>query len=550
MKKLLLVFLCVFSWAVQAEIQVTVEPSQVIMGDIFKLTLTQDNPQNGGVPDLTTLQKDFVILGTERQVNYAIINGQAQSASQWIITLKALKPGILTIPSIKFGAEQTNPVTINVAERGKAQDSQLEPAQQQDIVLTAEVNEKKPYINQQVIYTVKLYNRKRLLDADYQGPKVDNALLIPLGDAKRYHSVQNNINYVVEEQSYAIFPQKSGTLNIIAPTFTALVYDINPQRIQATDKPISLTVQPIPAQFKGKLWLPAKEVKLTEQYENTSQTLSQGSTLTRTVILEGVGIPAQLLPTLNFEELEAFSVYPEKGPDHNQVKQGELVSRTEIKVTYLFNKAGKVTIPELRLPWFNIETGKKEFAILAPRSIDITPSTSTQPNKDNAAPKISSQAVTKNQSATATDSHSKNPFNWAWIVAFLFACAWVITLGLWLWQRRSNSKPTHKRQYKKALDELAKACAECNPEKARDALLKWASLNWPDASVLNLTDVGKLVRDVHLKKQLHILSQALYKSAEKTLWRGDELIRAVHASRRANSAQKSVSNVLPPINPF
>jgi hypothetical protein len=546
MKKLLLVFLCFFSCIVLAEVQVEVEPSQVTMGDVFKLTLTQDNAQSGGVPDLTALQKDFVILGTERQINYAIVNGQAESVSQWIITLKALKPGILTIPAIKYGADKTNPLTINVSENGQDQDSQLDPSQQDGIMITTEVDEKKPYINQQVLYTVKLYTNKRLLDVNYQGPKVENALLIPLGDTKRYHSLHNNINYVVEEQSYAIFPQKSGTLTIKAPMFTGLVYDIRPQRIEATDKPISLSVQPVPAQSKGKLWLPAKAVKLTEQYENTNQTLSQGGTLTRTVTIEAVGIPAQLLPTLNFEETEAFNVYPEKGADRNQVRQGELVSQTEIKVTYLFNKAGKVTIPELRLPWFNTETGKEEFAVLAPRSMDITPAI-TQPDK--VVTKANSQSVVT-PSSTASDSTSQSSFNWAWMVAILFACAWIITLSLWFWQRRSPSRSFNKRHDKKALDELAKACSACNPQKARDALLNWASFNWPDASILNLTDLGKIVRDVHLKKQLHILSQALYKSKDKTLWRGDELLRAVKSLKKSNAAKKSAPNVLPPINPF
>lgn len=546
MKRLLLVFLCFFSSVVLAEVQVEVEPSQVTMGEVFKLTLTQDSAQTGGVPDLTALQKDFVILGTERQVNYAVVNGQAESSSQWVITLKALKTGILTIPAIKFGADKTSPITINVSEIGQDQGSQLDASQQDDVIMTTEVNEKKPYINQQVLYTVKLYTYKRMLDAVYQEPKVENALLIPLGDAKRYHSIQNNINYVVEEQTYAIFPQKSGTLTITAPTFAGLVYDLNPQRVQATDKPISLSVQPIPAQSKGKLWLPAKAVKLTEQYENTSQTISQGGTLTRTVTIEGVGIPAQLLPTLNFEETDAFSVYPEKGADHNQVKQGELVSQTEIKVTYLFNKAGKVTIPELRLPWFNTETGKEEFAILAPRSLDITPAT-TQPGK--IAAKADSKTAARPSSNKVLDS-SPNSFSWAWIAAILFAGAWIITLGLWFWQRRSPSRSINKRHDKKALDELAKACASCNPQRARDALLNWASYNWPDASILNLTDLSKLVRDTHLKKQLHILSQALYKSKDKTLWRGDELLRAVKALKKANAAKTSAPNVLPPINPF
>ena len=130
----------------------------------------------------------------------------------------------------------------------------------------------------------------------------------------------------------------------------------------------------------------------------------------------------------------------------------------------------------------------------------------------------------------------------------MFALAWIITLGLWGWQRRART--SGKGQYKKALEELNKACTESNPQNARDALLKWASLHWPDAPLLNLTDLTKLVRDVHLKKQLHILSQVLYKSDNATLWRGDELIRAVHTLKRTKPGLKRKNTALPPINPF
>lgn len=547
MKKILIwVFLSIFSVLAQAEIQVQVDPSQVTLGEAFKLSLVQSDSQSGGIPDLTPLQKDFVILGTERNVNYSIINGQAQSLSQWIVALRAKKAGILTIPAIKIGLDQSTSLTINVEAGSKFQDSQLNPSQSQDVILSGGVDQKKPYVNQQITYTVKLYYNKRFLDEQYQGPKVENALLIPLGEEKRYQTVQNNINYEVEEQSYAIFPQKSGTLKIISPIFTALVYDLDPQRVQAQDKSIKLAVQPIPPQYKGKNWLPAKQVKLTEQYENSSQTISQGSTLTRTIIVEGVGIPAELLPTLNFDSTDGFNVYPEKGAARNQLQQGQLISSTEIKVTYLFNKVGNVTIPELRLPWFNTETGQEEIAVLAPRSMDIKPSSISANN--TATPQAISKNSAANQTSAETIPSSPSINNWSWIIAILFALAWVITLGLWGWQRRSRS--LGKGQYKKALIELNKACSESDPKGARDAVLKWASLHWPDAPLLNLTDLTQLVRDAHLKKQLHLLSQVLYRSEDKNLWRGDELLRAVLKIKKTKAGTKRKTRVLPPINPF
>lgn len=545
MKRILIGFFVLVSAIAQAKIQVQVEPSQVSLGESLTLTLIQEDPRGGGVPDLTGLEQDFAILGTERNISYSIINGQSQSSSQWTVSLKPLRAGIITIPAIKVGLDKSSPLTINVqGGSAKAQDIQLNTTQLQDVFLLANADQKKPFVNQQVIYTVKVFNSKRLMDVEYQGPQVDDALLIPLGDTKRYQTVQDNTAYVVEEQNYAIFPQKSGSLKITSPTFNALVYAINPQRIKAQDKPIDLEIQPIPKQYKGSTWLPAKQVKLSEQYENTSQRIEQGSTLTRTITIEGNSIPAQLLPTLEFAESDDFKVYPEKGKEGNQIIQGELIGTTEIKVTYLFTSAKKITIPELKLAWFNTTTGKEELAVLPPRSLHITPAT-TPVNTSNGNPAVSQPTGTVQAPSEPVTSTEKS---WPWIISILFAAAWLVTLALWGWQKRARY--SGKGQYKAALTELNKACTECNPTKARDALLKWASMHWPDAPLLNLTDLTKLVRDAHLKKQLNLLSKVLYKSGEKTLWRGDELLHSVQALSRTKRKKINTSNRLPPINPF
>lgn len=543
MKKIVIIFLSLISTLLHAEIKVEVYPSQVTLGETFQITLTQENSQNGGIPDLTVLQQDFAILGTERNVSYSVINGQSQSASQWVVALKPQKSGILTIPAIKVGSDQSAPLTINVQNTAHVKTVQTDTSRQQDVFLIADADQQKPFINQQILYTVRVFNSKRLLDAEYQGPQVEDALLIPLGDTRRYQTLHNNTNYIVEEQNYAIFPQKSGTLTITSPVFSALTYEINPEQVKAQDKALQLTVQPIPKQYKAANWLPAKQVKLSEVYENTEQTIEEGSTVTRTVTLEGVALPAQLLPSLNFTDEDSFKVYPEKGKDRNQVIKGELVSSTEMKITYLFNKSGKVTIPELKIAWFNTRTGKPEFATLPPRSMHITAAVASS-KKDSSTDKKEVILHTK----TEVDNTPSISNSWAWIAALLFASAWVITIGLWFWQKRSRTQG--RGQYKTALAELSKACSECNPSQARDALLKWAALHWPDAPLLNLTDLTQLVRDAHLKKQLNQLSQVLYRSEQKTLWRGDELLRSVMALSKTKPGKTYKSSTLPPINPF
>lgn len=552
-KLLFIAFFCLFSVLAKAEVQVEIDSTQINMDEPFQISLIQSNYQGGSaILDLTPLRKDFFILATERSVNYSIINGQSQSVSTWVVTLKALKSGTITIPSIRVGNEQSKPLTITVETAGASPNPSANNTtdNQQGIILTTDVSEKKPYVNQQITYKVSLYNSKQFLDANYEGPKVDNALLIPLGGEKRYQTQRNGRQYLVEEQTYAIFPQKSGPLKITSPVLTALVYNFEPQRVKVADKDITLNVQPIPKQYTGQEWLPAKQVNLREEYENIGQTLSQGSTLVRTVTLEGVGIPAQLLPALNFAETDAFNVYPEKGKEKNQIVQGELVSSTEIKVSYLFNKSGKVTIPELKLPWFNTTTGKEEFATLAPRSFEITPSATmrtTEPHTTQTASLSSQHPISTTQDESATGLSLPETNYWPWIFASFFAFAWLVTLGLW--RQQKHNRRQGKGAYKKALNKLHTACKQGNTQEARNALLKWAREHWPDAPILNLGDLNHLINNAQLKKQIQILSQALYQDTGTSLWHGDELWRSVQEFKKTPYHHPQKTDVLPPINP-
>ncbi|AHE68323.1 hypothetical protein Loa_02793 [Legionella oakridgensis ATCC 33761 = DSM 21215] len=211
MKKFLsLIFIgCIWPVMVLAAITVQVEPGKVQMGDTIQLILTTDDAQSGGVPDLTPLQKDFRIVGTERSMNYTFINGQSQSSSRWTVLLIAKKSGILPIPALQIGREQSPATQVEVTnEPTTSFDTGSQASVQDEVMLKTEVNENNPYISQQVIYTVRLYNSGRLLDAEYQPPKAENALLIALGDADRYQTVENGRTYVIEEQRYAVFPQK------------------------------------------------------------------------------------------------------------------------------------------------------------------------------------------------------------------------------------------------------------------------------------------------------------------------------------------------------
>jgi hypothetical protein len=540
--------------AAQAAITAQIDPPKAQIGETLRLTILMENVQSGDILNLTPLEQDFSIISTERSMSYSMINGQSKSASQWTVYLAAKKTGTLKIPPLKIGREQTQALQIEITQEPtpssatqSTQSTQPTATNAEDVMLKTEISQEKPWINQQVLYTVKLYNsNQRLLDAEYKPPHIENALLVPLGDGHSYQSQENGRTYNVEEQQYAIFPQKSGQLELIAPSLQALIFDAVPRRVHVQGKNIQLNVQPMPTQHSGKYWLPAKQFKLSEEYDKKGNAIHEGSTVVRTITMEGIGVPAQLLPALTFENGEKFNTYPEKPEVKNVIHGQDLVGTSTLKITYLFNEQGVVTIPALQVPWFNTITGKEEIAELPAYRLTVTPKAGSAPAQATTEPEASRHEKSKGSSELpVVTSASTTDSNLFWGLAIGFAFAWFLVVIIrWI-------KPAYflNNKLRKAKKKLKKACSENDPAQARSALLQWASAQWPDEDLLNLNDLARWIHNVQIKKQLHLLSQALYSQHKKTNWQGRDLWSAMNSYRHKTASKTYRVKDLPPINP-
>lgn len=531
-----------------ANINMHITPETARPGETLRLTLTQNGHiQSQESPDLTPLKKEFTLIGTEHSMSYTANNGVATSESQWVILLVPKKNGLLTIPSIKIGQDYSPIGQVNVLSSATptAENDSQEPSEESnDITLKTEVDEQQPFINQQIIYTVKLTTNQSLMEAQYQPPQVDNALLIPLGDGRRYQTTSDGKEYRVDEQQYAIYPQKSGRLNITPPRLAALVYSTIPERVNIKGNDVTVRVQPALNHDTQSTWLPAKQLTLSEEYNSSDTTMNQGSTLVRKITLRAMGLPAELLPSLTFADSTQYNVYPEKPETHNALRQQELIGTTTLSVTYVLNKAGHIIIPAIELPWYNTQTSKNETATLPAYELNIISNKSTSnassPNIKRTTPALKTR-TTLPVKAAHTSTYR------LWWIGLVFAVAGLLTIGLGLLSRKKQMTPTLNKR--SARYHLKRACATNIPEKALTALLTWGCLQWPEKPLLNLSQLNQLINDIELKKQLILLTQALYSNHSPQTWRGEGLWLAVKNYQPKRDKSTIKSNPLPPINP-
>ncbi|KTC65297.1 KQDN repeat-containing protein (plasmid) [Legionella adelaidensis] len=542
MRKYLLVWLFVSYSIADAAIITEVNPPKGHMGETFSLTLSVENAQqHTAAPDLTPLQKDFNIVGTERNLSLSIINGQTSSVSRWTILLMPKITGIITIPPIQVGNEHSEATSIEISGEAKVEPT-TNNATGDDVLLKTEADPSEVFVNQEITFTVKLYNKQNLIDVVYQPPTVENALLLPLGEGKRYQTIENGEPYIVEEERYAIFPQKNGSFEIIPPRFNALVYDYVPRKVSLQGKLLTVTVKPIPPSFSGKNWFPAKKVVLSEELSSPATNFLQGSTLIRNITIQAKGAPGELIPGLDLGMGNNFKIYSEKPEIQTTTQNAELLGTAKIKVTYLFNKPGDITVPEVRVPWFNTNTGKQEFALLPARTFHIDAKEGAQAPRNTGM--NTETPVAKKQSLNPQVKPREEPLALPWLIAIVFAAAWIITVLLWLFWRKPKAN-VNKRH---ALKNLQEACLKNNAVQAQTSLLAWARVQWPQQKILNLNDISKQLSEPTFKKEIQFLSEAIYSQEKKRFWQGKALWQCV-VNFRSRKKPKMKKKGLPPINP-
>jgi len=536
------IYLFFFSSAL-ATVTAEIKPQSINLGDSFYLTLTVEGHSSHGMPSLIPLQHDFEIDSTEHRVSTTIMNGNMQTISQWNILLTPKKSGKLHIPPIDIGGEKSNTIDVDVTSSIGSKISEKKSKIQEKpkrIQLQTTVSEHNPYLHQQILYTIKLIHRDQLLDATYQPPNFEDALIVPLGESEQYQMSENNQTFFVEEQRYALFPQKTGKQTLNSPLFQALIYRGMPKRVRLKNDPIDLNIKSIPKTYPAKPWLPAKALSFTEQYNDMSTTVKAGTALIRTIRIEGQAIPSELLPTLAIKPEASYGVYPEKPISKNSIHNQDLVGIKTIQITYLLNQPGTIILPAYTITWFNTATKKQEISTLPARTIHIQGNLNKQP--------IQSQIIHQKETLPAPQMplpHTQSS-QIPWLIAVFFALMWVFTiLGIFVYKK----KPRILQKKTTILTQLKHACETNDPVRTHSILITWGQHQWPNVRILNLDDIKIRLHDGGLKQEISTLSEALY-TKNKRIWKGEILWQCIKNYRAKTPQKKNKKSKLPPINPM
>ncbi|MDX5297872.1 MAG: BatD family protein [Gammaproteobacteria bacterium] len=509
-----------------------------VIGDM-KLELSFDNLFSLGnlnlpTPDLGDLETRFQVLGVHQSYNVQSVNGDHRATVTWTYQLAPLASGTLEIPALTFNESRSEPIRINVLPGNKA-DTQPDspgnhPGGNRDAYVKASLSAEQVYVQEPLVLTVQLVFTPPLLRGELEQPELPDVIMEPLGKQQDYTRMENGEPRQVVERRYVLYPQRSGELEVPGLAFRGRQRDAygNLRFLEAASDPVRVQVKPVPASFSGKVWLPSPQLSIREDWSREPSQLQVGDSLNRTLQVQAKGLLAATLPPFDVPYRAPLKGYAEPAKlDNAQHQDGIDGTRTE-RTALVVTEAGEVTLPEIRIPWWDTQADVERVAILPARTLRIGGSTATPP----AASPTDAAGVdaTTPTSSTITD-------NGPWpFVAGVLAFAWLATLGMW-WRSRqpAPTTPPAPRSVPPISDATLQAALRTPDPKAFETLLRWCEHNLPSprhSRWRSLDDLRQHLDDAELSRLLTELEGYFY-APQAGNWPGEALYARLLA-RRAN----------------
>lgn len=575
---------------VSAAADAWLDTNSISMGESVQLTVKTDSKFKG-TPDTTPLEKDFIIMGSSSSSSVSIVNGSISSSTTWFYQLSPRKNGKLRIPPVKVGKEYTPELFVEVTgHRIPDADSG------QDIFIETSCTPHDPFVQQQVSCTVKLFSARDITEGSMSAPGPRNAVVRQIGKDRDYHSTRNSRNYRIIERRYVLFPQESGEITISPPVFSGAVvtksragdpfssfmgrdpffnrrlpgFTQNTRHVRISGKTITLKVKPRPAEDRGRYWLPATSVRLSEKWEPDTTEIHEGDPVTRTLTITAQGLTGEQLPEITPASVPGVKIYPDKAAVTTKDNGNGVIGKRTRKIAFIPEKPGTAMLPSVELRWWNIKSGKPESISLPGRKITVLPTTGTERlHKSEPAPEIPGRTTAidqhiranpgeKARTSITTLRKSAHAHPWQWLAAGL-GLAWLITLYL-LWQERRKHRHTDGiRPYSGRKDGRGKpdiykkrfraACMTNDAGEARSELLKWAATVWPENPPAGLWELSERIPDTEAAEELRRLEKLLYSKTPGKWENGHRLaslLRKLPESNR-HDGHGTVKTSLPPL---
>ncbi len=398
-----------------ASIRITESPGRgkrvIEVGDIFYIYIeVSDMDGRPEVPNNVPGAKVMYFDHTGQTSHMSNVNGRVtqSSSNTYTVTLRALKEGTFSFGPISIGNVKSNVLKYSIGKAMPQQQMSPTPGNNSggvmddpddtkpkfigkgdgNLFMKASVSETSVFEQQALVYTVKLYTT-------YDAIKFIGATAAPKFEGfviEESKAISNSLTFeTYNGKSYAtaviaryiIFPQMSGQLKVIGNTYTVSVdqreyyHDpffgnmavSKPLQLNVSPNDLTINVKPLPspkpADFSGGVG----KFKISSRLKSKDFKTNQAAMVEYVVTGEG-NLKYIQLPDLSTLYPPQLEVYTPTTDVKATVGANNVSGSVAFDYSFMPLEEGTFTIPEVRLVYFNPQSGEYETSVS--QSYDIT----------------------------------------------------------------------------------------------------------------------------------------------------------------------------------
>ncbi len=346
--------------------------------------------------------------------------------------------------------------------------------------------------------------------------------------------------YAVQRKEYVIFPQRPERF-----TVPALSVDIVYARPGEPHGEVTLNSPPqeftarIPEQARGvDTFVTTPRLQVVDGYDRGFEGLRVGDSVSRTVTMTADDSVGMLLPPLEFVGPEGLGTYPESPRLEDHSNRGVFSGKRIESVTYVMEREGEYSLPELRIFWFDLGSGTLRTEVLEAVDFSVAPNPDLEPEM---LASLEDEATVPEGEAAAAQEHRLEVRALLYLglgVIVLLSAVWVFLVPylkrfrIWLRERRRLRAGSEQAYFLR----FRRACRSRDVHQIMQGLLSWLDRAYHGPGAATVDALVQGADDIELKALAAGLKEALYRGGEgeeaHAPWSASDFYAAVARARK------------------
>ena len=371
------------------------ERTEASMVDTIQMEVRVSGVRNSDTTPILHGLEEFLVRSGGTSSRIEIINGKVSAGLTYTYFIQPQKTGTFEIgpAEMNVDGEKMDSNTVKLVVKAAAERNGTDRT---PVFLEASIASPDVYVEEQVLYILKLYRRVNVNNLTLSLPQLEHIAFKQLGKPRDYQATVTGTTYYVLEVRYSLSASKEGAY-LIGPSkmnmtvrgrrsqsllddFFKDSFSHSPFSTFSSGRPLTVAADPLelnvlalpqeerPTDFSGLVGSFRMESNLQPSR------LRAGESATLTVQINGKG-NINRIPDIDLPELPFARSYNDQPLLETQSDEQGIGGRKTMKWALVPQKTGQFEIPSLRLSFFNPDTEKYDVLQTSVHTLSVLPGT-------------------------------------------------------------------------------------------------------------------------------------------------------------------------------